>query len=48
MKSKFITKVSFKIKPCTPIVDEESSMPQFKVFVNDEMGMAKQMVINDK
>ena len=23
-------------------------MPQFKVFVNDEMGMAKQMVINDK
>ena len=23
-------------------------MPQFKVFVNDEMGMAKQMVVRDK
>ena len=41
MKSKFITKVAFKIKPCSPTQEEESLMPQFKVFVNDEMGMAK-------
>ena len=41
MKSKFITKVAFKIKPCSPTQEEESLMPQFKVFVNEEMGMAK-------
>ena len=23
-------------------------MPQFKVFINEEMGMAKQMVVRDK
>ena len=28
--------------------DQTKVMPQFKVFVNDEMGMAKQMVVRDK
>ena len=50
MKSKFITKVAFKIKPSNTSENEEEDkvLPQFKVFTANEMGMAKQMVVRDK
>ena len=50
MKAKFVTKVAIKIKPSSTTEEEDTTkvMPQFKVFVNDEMGMAKQMVVRDK
>ena len=50
MKSKFITKVAFKIKPSNASEngDEDKVLPQFKVFTANEMGMAKQMVVRDK
>ena len=45
-----MTKVAVKIKPSSVSSDEDQSkiMPQFKVYINEEMGMAKQMVVRDK
>ena len=51
MRSKFMTQVAIRVKPCpenaTETFAEDIQPEPFNILSSSEMGMAKQIVIND-
>jgi len=47
MKSKFLTRVAIRVKPASEPAEGEESGELFNILNSAEMGLAKQIVLND-